>query len=543
MLTLAVLLLLVLLVGLFLFGALGSEGKNIYSTLDIQLDVFEKDVTRHFDSLAGATVQLSETVSNRILTFCEEQEIVFSDLVDRGDLIAALQDRVIVDLRQTLLQESCSGVLVLFDTTVNRTVTHAEKSRAGLYLQVSGYDTSDSEVLLFRGMSEIGKRYGMMPHRKWRLEFHTDLFPNYTEILAQTEPASESYRISDVTVLAGTSDRVLLLTAPIYGADGTVCGICGFEISASYFMTQHAQSSKIEHLTCLLTPNGGKTLDTVGGLSCGVTNGYYRAPDENLTVRDFRDNLSLFEGNGSAYVGITRNVSLSSENEPFALTVMMPKQEYDRVVGAHWLKVALLGALLLFVTVTCCSYFSHRYLCPILNGLEQLKSEKRSEERSRIPEINDLFVFLEERDRKYEEILHGLEREKRFAQAEKDRLQLAYTRALNEYETAQSEYEKAQYDLQRAQNEVDRLAYSRKTEIDPDDYQMFLDGMATLTKTEREIFEQYLAGKSAKEIMEDAGIKESTLKYHNHNILGKLGVSSRKQMLRYAALMKQESKQ
>lgn len=36
-------------------------------------------------------------------------------------------------------------------------------------------------------------------------------------------------------------------------------------------------------------------------------------------------------------------------------------------------------------------------------------------------------------------------------------------------------------------------------------------------------------------------IRESTLKFHNHNILEKLGVSSRKQMLRYATLLKQET--
>ena len=57
-----------------------------------------------------------------------------------------------------------------------------------------------------------------------------------------------------------------------------------------------------------------------------------------------------------------------------------------------------------------------------------------------------------------------------------------------------------------------------------------------LTKSERNIFEMYLAGKTAKEIIEATGIKESTLKFHNSNIYEKLGVSSRKQMLRYAAL-------
>ena len=36
-------------------------------------------------------------------------------------------------------------------------------------------------------------------------------------------------------------------------------------------------------------------------------------------------------------------------------------------------------------------------------------------------------------------------------------------------------------------------------------------------------------------------IRESTLKFHHRNILKKLGVSSRKQMLRYATLLKQET--
>ena len=48
-------------------------------------------------------------------------------------------------------------------------------------------------------------------------------------------------------------------------------------------------------------------------------------------------------------------------------------------------------------------------------------------------------------------------------------------------------------------------------------------------------------GKSAKEIADILNVRESTLKFHNHNILEKLGVSSRKQMLRFATLLKQET--
>ena len=90
--------------------------------------------------------------------------------------------------------------------------------------------------------------------------------------------------------------------------------------------------------------------------------------------------------------------------------------------------------------------------------------------------------------------------------------------------------------MEKVQAEIDRLSYSRKKEIDPDDYENFLIGIKSLTKTERNIFEMYLAGKTAQEITETIGIKESTLKFHNHNIYEKLGVSSRKQMLRFAAI-------
>ena len=48
----------------------------------------------------------------------------------------------------------------------------------------------------------------------------------------------------------------------------------------------------------------------------------------------------------------------------------------------------------------------------------------------------------------------------------------------------------------------------------------------------------YLAGKSTKEIMAELNIKENTLKYHNKNIYSKLGVSSRKQLVSLASIIK-----
>ena len=65
----------------------------------------------------------------------------------------------------------------------------------------------------------------------------------------------------------------------------------------------------------------------------------------------------------------------------------------------------------------------------------------------------------------------------------------------------------------------------------------FVQQLPRLTPTERSIYHFYLAGKNTSEIMHELNIKENTLKYHNKNIYGKLGISSRKQLLEIASVL------
>ena len=67
--------------------------------------------------------------------------------------------------------------------------------------------------------------------------------------------------------------------------------------------------------------------------------------------------------------------------------------------------------------------------------------------------------------------------------------------------------------------------------ISADMVECFIQGMKVLTVTERAVLEAHLAGKTTKEILTELNIKENTLKFHNKNLYGKLGVSSRKQLL------------
>ena len=73
---------------------------------------------------------------------------------------------------------------------------------------------------------------------------------------------------------------------------------------------------------------------------------------------------------------------------------------------------------------------------------------------------------------------------------------------------------------------------------DAEKIELFQKGIPTLTVTEKMIFDLYLEGNGTKDVLAKMNIKENTLKYHNKNIYGKLGVSSRKQLLEIANKIK-----
>ena len=543
MLLLAALLLLILFIGLTTIGRMSSTADTVYDSLELQMEVFEKDILTHFDHLAASAINLSADMTEILTDSLQTKNIAFPALNDNSEAITDLQGTMIEPLKQKLLQTDCSGAFVMLNATVNSTFSEASVSKSGLYLQVNGYERTASKVILYRGIADTAKSHGIMPHRKWRLEFRTDLFPDYAEIVSSTTtPPRKSYHISEPFKLPGTSEYVLLVTVPMVGDDGTYFGLCGYEVSASYFMMHHEQPSKLQHLSCLLTTAHDNILITSEALSCGSADAYFHTLTEDYSILKKDENLSVFKDESFSYLGISRSTSLSSAEEHL-LVVMIPKTDYDRMLSKSIIQTVIFLLLLLFFTVSFCRYFSKRFLTPLLTALEQIKSDKRSETASGIPEILDLVEYLDQQDKVRGEMLTALEQKNLASENEKLRLKAEYDRALCDFRRVESEYTSAKDELLRLQSEMERLAYSRKTEIDPADYQYFLAGLQTLTESERNLFEYYLAGKSVKEILALTGIKESTLKYHNHNLLGKLGVSSRKQMLRYAEVMRHQKEE
>ena len=90
------------------------------------------------------------------------------------------------------------------------------------------------------------------------------------------------------------------------------------------------------------------------------------------------------------------------------------------------------------------------------------------------------------------------------------------------------------------QSRVSKATQPKK--ISPEMLAYFAQGLETLTPTEKIIYDAHAANTPTKQILIDLGIKENTLKFHNKNIYGKLGVSSRKQLLEICRAIRENEK-
>ncbi len=75
-----------------------------------------------------------------------------------------------------------------------------------------------------------------------------------------------------------------------------------------------------------------------------------------------------------------------------------------------------------------------------------------------------------------------------------------------------------------------RVPLPSPEQVDDPCLRLFLEGVGRLTPTEKAIFEAHLARMTTEEILSTLCIAENTLKFHNRNLYGKLGVSSRKEL-------------
>lgn len=530
-----VILILVLLAScLSLFDRFKTPKDTLAERLDMQAMSFEQQLLSHRNSLITVGAYLSGDAATLIEAYLADAGISFDELSD-GARLADLQERIIEPLRQYLLQAECSGAFVLLNATAGKNA--AEPTRSGLYLQVNGYEADRREIILYRGIPSVGKAHGIMPHRKWRLEAQRNVIRGWDDSRSHSnsDPArmpAHTYRFTEIFTLPGMSEKAMLLMLPIRGSDGKDLGVCGFEVSESCFARLHSQTTKLSHFTGLLTYDDDSHMDgdsITSFFSCGADDGYYRAPGGVLAVSDFGDGILELTGEDNTYLGMKRSYNDARTGGSFATFVMTNKSDYDSAAMDTIVKNLLLIALLTALSIAFCVFFSRSYLAPVLKSLEQLKRDEQRAHRGAPVEIDDLLAFLAEKDRNKQSVIDGLKLEMKEANEELSRIQKEKTRIQEEYV--------------RAKTQITRLTSSSAQEVDPEGYAHFTANLCKLTPREREIFDLYLGGRNGKEIRDVLCISENTLKYHNKHIYETLNVSSRKELLHYAAMLEKEAVQ
>ena len=513
---LAALLLFSLFAVLLLLGQLKSPREEMKKSLTFQMEAFRSDMTSLWRNVSVMGVHLSEDMTALI----EERVKDFDALSGSADALEQLEASMLGSLCQYVQQADCSGGFVLLSVSLNPDA--AADSFSGLYVQRSNAEHTTSDLLLYRGMADIGRQHRVMPHRKWAQEFCPADFPGLADQLeAASAPIERACRTTELLTLPGTTEQAILLSVPMVGADGRVYGLCGFSVNQTYFSAHHAQPSAVSSLACVLS-DAAEGLDIQKGLLTYPAGGFCFVPDELLAEKSLRGGLSAFVGTELSFVGISEPFTVAAGDEaPHDLTVLIPKSDYDRALLKSRLEAAGVLMLLLFFAVSCCLFYTRRYLRPILRDIERLKDESGGTQMT-FDELQPVSARL----RSHEQTITVLETEKLDLQGQVEHMQ--------------SQVVDTQEQLDDSLAEIRRLAYLGKKELDPADYQKFLEGYAKLSSKELEICAALAKGLSARQCAEQTGSALSTIDTYRKRVYGKTNIHRVRQLRLCYALMQLE---
>lgn len=172
--------------GLFFAGQFSTTTEKYSDNLTFQNEFYTRQIEKYFDDISMMGEMLAADSSAIIDAYLLENKIDFDNLDNSRAHTEGVQKALLPKLREELLKADASGAFIVMDATVNSGATNADKSRTGLYFQRSTLDRTDETLLMYRGNSDLGRQNGIMPHRKWRLEFNTESVAEIKDIFGKS---------------------------------------------------------------------------------------------------------------------------------------------------------------------------------------------------------------------------------------------------------------------------------------------------------------------------------------------------------------------
>ncbi len=486
---------------LLLSGALSAGHAETSAWLRNEISHLSEDVSEEFGELSDDGAALAEGLSSYLDGQLKSGGVRPDGIQSRPEILTGLLAGSFDSLEASLEKSRASGAFLILNATTNPSPAAAGRSRAGLYLKSAEPDTGGAEgrrLAYLRGPMAVAREKGLPLLPQWREEieaYDSGMFETAKNAAGGSVPVLSRlcFWTSDFALEGGNIPSVFLCV-PILTKDKTVIGMCGFSISGQLFKTRYSPPDETYARVCSMiapmTEDG--RLDASGALLAGSYPAERRALAGALTVRD--DTLDEFlAADGTEYTGVFEEISLHPADSAFAgrrwaLAVMMPKEDFTAFVSERSGRVIGLMAFFFILCLLAAVVLTRRYLSPVLKALRMIRESGAQEYgRTRIPEIDDLIEFLSGQDS-----ARG-----KSAQA--------------------SEAKPASSTM----------------------YDAFIKKIGALSPAERAVFNLYLEGCDARQIADALCLSINTIKTHNKRIYMKLDVTSRKELMVYAQMMKE----
>ena len=410
-----------------------------------------------------------------------------ASLNDQPERIEELESLLYGPLTTALRSTPCSGAYLVLDATTNTQAPGAQTSRAGLYLRLANMSSkgaANQDIVFYRGVAEVARDHQLELHNRWKLEFDTSKVPGYDELLSSpVERLAESAVWTDLLCLTDTWEKAMLLMVPIQGNDGSVLGVCGLELSETYFMLSYpSEESNWGSIVTLLAPMDGNTLLLSKALA-GKQEETYLNTEDVLEVKTGRY-FNQYVSSSQTFLGVHTEMGLRmADGSPLYAVTLIPQDAFVRAHTFQWLFGIFGGIVIFAVLLILSAYLSQSFAQPISHSLELIRKEgPLHKESSGVSEIDELFDFIQA----------------------------------------------------KRQSEGSAQLPSNVEEL----FSSLAQRATSLTPTEHNILKYYAEGKGISEVAEHACISINTVRRHNANIYQKLGVGSREELLLYIELFR-----
>lgn len=471
--------------------------KNIRQELNHESSILQQ----RYSLMYVNALDLAHKVNSMLDVTLNKKGLSAKDIKSHPEVIEELLENEVGISTNAMEKAGCSGVYLILDATINPALPDAKDSKGGIYIKDTNanfFPFQNNKYYLYRGSKKIARKFGMYLDSQWQLEYNIAPSATNTDSSIFTKPFTAALINKNVDLQnlgywssidypGQQTTKVITFSVPLIDNDGMVYGVCGLEMSEYFLQSYFNNTNHLFNSLSFIFSNEEQDHINIqkslllGGLPISILsqNGNYLKAE--TLEKDNQFQYFTYDTNKkNKIIGIIQQLDIYPrdsvfKNDKWCLFVFL---QPDDIKNSLYLIMAINIFALLLIGVIISYFISRFYSGRITKTFKQIMEHPTQIDVTHIPEIDDLVEFLK-----------------------------------------------------REYISVDETVDYQSSESIDEQYSEFLGKINNLSKTEKEIFNLYIQGLSAKQICELRYISINTIKTHNKNIYKKLNVRSRAELL------------